>query len=214
VGIDEVGRGALAGPVVAAAVILPANLSDHDDRADDDGGGTQEYTREYRNIRDSKKLSQKARERLADYIQRIAVDYAIGCASPQEIDKMNILHATHLAMHRALDKLSVDFDHILVDGDRFAPYMRLRVSNSDSSFATHDCLVGGDDKVLSIAAASILAKVTRDRMMRAATPANDVDYAWQKNVGYGTAEHTAALQRHGPEPGMHRTTFIRKWVMT
>jgi len=191
VGCDEVGRGSLAGPVVAAAVIFPPNIAELD--PDDTT---------WSSIRDSKKLSKAQRERLADYIRETAIDFGIGSASCEEIDAVNILRATHLAMHRALDALSVDFDHILVDGSTFKCYMPRA-----GGFATHTCVVKGDDEYVSIAAASILAKVHRDELM-VSLAAEHPAYEWDRNMGYGTEKHMAALREGGPCVH-HRRTFLK-----
>ena len=189
-GCDEVGRGALAGPVVAAAVIW------NSDEPPEDGV--------WRQIKDSKRLTAAQRARLSDYIKDTAIDCAVGVASVQEIDEVNILHATHRAMHRALDAIVVDFDRIIVDGDRFKPYMR----PGDRGFVAHECIVEGDNKYVSIAAASIVAKVTRDECMvqlRAECP----QYDWHINKGYGTRAHMGAIHELGDSPH-HRKTFLRR----
>ena len=175
-GLDEAGRGCLAGPVVAAAVVLPPD---------------------YRHPRltDSKLLTAKQRAALRTDLERDAVAWAIGEASVAEIETINIEKASHLAMHRAVAALAVRPDHLLVDGNRFTPY----------AAATHTCIVGGDRKFLTIAAASIFAKTHRDHLMQtldAAFPA----YGWARNAGYPTAVHQAALRQHGPTPH-HRRTF-------
>lgn len=175
-GVDEVGRGCLAGPVVAAAVILPLH---------------------YRHplLNDSKKLSKKLRELLRKDILSDAVAWAIGEASPAEIDEINILNATYLAMHRALDKLPVTPAYLLVDGNRFRPYR-------DVPFT---CMVKGDSRYLSIAAASILAKTYRDDLMCALAELHP-HYAWEQNVGYPTKLHRDGIIRHGTTIH-HRQSF-------
>ena len=195
VGVDEVGRGALAGPVVAAAVIMPPLESIAAD-----------LRGEYLQLRDSKKLSRGRRERLAEFVKAVAIDYGVGSCSSQEVDAMNIMRATHAAMHRALDALRVDFDHIVVDGDRFQAYRR---PGGRGRVATHECVVGGDDRLVSIAAASILAKVHRDAAMAALAGRYDAAFGWDRNAGYGTAEHVAAIRRCGPCP-LHRRTFLTR----
>lgn len=177
-GIDEAGRGPLAGPVVAAAVILaPGTVLP--------------------GVNDSKKISEKKRELLFDYIKENALAYGIGRASEQEIDEQNILQATFLAMRRAVEALSVPADFALVDGNR--------IQGLD---IPSQCVIGGDGKVLSIAAASILAKVTRDREMRKL--ANQYpEYGFEKHKGYGTKAHYAAIAQYGICP-IHRRTFLKK----
>jgi len=175
-GCDEAGRGCLAGPVFAAAVILPAegDLSGLDD---------------------SKKLSEKRRESLRSMIEARAISYSVAMALPAEIDEINILNASFLAMHRALHKLKVSPDAILVDGNRFRPYENI----------PHQCYVKGDGKFQSIAAASILAKTYRDDYMRGLHQEYPV-YHWDKNKGYPTREHRAAIELHGSTPH-HRMSF-------
>jgi ribonuclease HII len=180
-GVDEAGRGALAGPVVAAAVIWPAS----------------ECHGLARDIRDSKKLSKHKRSQLAEYIKSAATAYAISFIDNRRIDEVNILNATYEAMHTAIAGLAIRPDHILVDGNRFRSYADI----------AHTCIVKGDDKVISIAAASILAKVARDEYMSSlSTSAKYAAYEWAKNSGYGTSRHLAALQTHGPSD-LHRMTF-------
>ncbi|HEX2985532.1 MAG TPA: ribonuclease HII [Caproiciproducens sp.] len=177
-GIDEAGRGPLAGPVFAAAVILPEN-------AVIDG------------INDSKKLSEKKREALYDVITQTAVSWSVGFATEKEIDQINILQATFLAMRRACDGLDVTPDYALVDGNRMP---KLGVNTRT--------IIKGDALSASIAAASILAKVSRDRLMY------EIDriypeYQFAKHKGYGTALHTEMLRKYGPCP-IHRRTFLKK----
>lgn len=174
-GVDEVGRGPLAGPVYAAAVILdPARLPE--------------------GLDDSKKMSETRRDKAFDAIMTSALAVGIGVASVEEIDRINILAATMLAMRRAVDRLSVAPVHALIDGNK-VPALPCPA----------DAIVKGDSKVLSIAAASIIAKVTRDRVM------SELDlafpgYGWARNKGYGTADHMLALARLGPSVH-HRTSF-------
>lgn len=177
-GIDEAGRGPLAGPVYAAAVILPDGL-------------------EVPGLNDSKKLTEKKREALFDEICQKAVAYGIGCASEQEIDEINILQATYLAMRRAVEQLSVPADYALVDGNRMPP---LAIPG--------ETVVKGDAKSASIAAASILAKVSRDRVMLLMDPVYP-QYQFAKHKGYGTKVHREALLTYGPCP-IHRKTFLTK----
>lgn len=196
-GCDEVGRGALAGPVVAAAVIWNPEF-------DGDGDGDSSM---WLKIRDSKKLSSSTRAALADFIRDVAIDYCVSFIEPGVIDEVNILQASMRAMHQALDGLSVMVDSILVDGDRFRPYMPC----TSSTFVPHECIVGGDDKYVSIAAASILAKVARDEYMLHLADSEDSTadpYDWRNNKGYGTRRHFEALRTHGPSVH-HRRTFLR-----
>ena len=175
-GVDEAGRGCLAGDVYAAAVILP------------DG---------YDNplLNDSKQLSRPQRERLRSEIERDALAWAVGTASVEEIDHINILRAALLAMHRALDALRLRPQFIAVDGNKFVPY----------ADTPHTTVVKGDGKYQDIAAASILAKTHRDEYM-AALAAQYPHYGWERNAGYGTREHREALHRYGPTP-LHRRSF-------
>ena len=179
-GIDEVGRGPLAGPVVACAVILP---TDHPILF----------------LNDSKKLSEKKREEIFEVITREAVAYALGTKSPETIDKINILRATYSAMREAVRQLEPGADFLLNDA----------VTIPD--IAIPQCpIVRGDAQSVSIAAASIVAKVTRDRMMKE-YDALYPEYGFARNKGYGTAEHIAALRQYGPCP-IHRRSFITKFV--
>ena len=175
-GCDEAGRGCLAGSVYAAAVILPPDY--HNER-----------------LNDSKKLTARQRYALRQDIERDAVAWAVGVVTPQEIDQINILNASILAMHRALDQLQVRPEAIIVDGNRFKPYRDL----------PHTTIVKGDGKYLSIAAASILAKTYRDdEVVRLAQ--EYPDYDWQHNMGYPTRKHREAIRQHGITP-YHRRTF-------
>lgn len=177
-GIDEVGRGPLAGPVVTAAVILdPARLP----------------KALLERLDDSKKLSKRLREELAELVPATAI-IGFGEASVEEIDRLNILQATFLAMRRAYDALGRDCNHALVDGNR-PPRLPCPVR----------CVVGGDGISLSIAAASVVAKVRRDAMMAELAQAHP-EFGWERNAGYGTAEHLEALKRLGPTPH-HRRSF-------
>ena len=175
-GCDEAGRGCLAGSVFAAAVILP---------------------RDYKNaaLNDSKKLTAKKRYALREQIERDALAWAVGEVKPEEIDKVNILHASFLAMHRAIAQLQVAPEALIIDGNRFDPYPGL----------PHTCIVKGDGKYLSIAAASILAKTYRDDYMDALARECPY-YDWEHNKGYPTAKHYAGLEAHGPSV-YHSRTF-------
>lgn len=175
-GCDEAGRGCLAGPVFAAAVILP------------DG-----YTNELLN--DSKQLSEKKRDALRPIIERDALAWAVGIVTAEEIDKINILNASFLAMHRAIDGLKIKPEHLLIDGNRFKQYKDI----------PHTCIVKGDGKMMSIAAASILAKTHRDEFMKK-IHAEFPQYAWNVNKGYPTKTHRAAIAEHGVSP-YHRVSF-------
>ncbi len=177
-GVDEAGRGPLAGPVCAAACILPRNL-------------------EIPGLNDSKKLSSKARDLLYDIIINSAVSYGIAFATVEEIESLNILNATFLAMNRALSQHSPQPALALIDGNR----------NSGISIPSR-CVVKGDSLCADIAAASVLAKVTRDRYML--TMAEQYpEYGFEKHKGYGTAQHYAAIRQFGPSP-IHRPSFLRK----
>ena len=175
-GCDEAGRGCLAGSVYAAAVILPSD-----------------YQNELLN--DSKKLTAKKRYALREEIERDAIAWAVGIVTPEEIDKINILNASFLAMHRALDQLQVRPEAVIVDGNRFKPYQ-------DLPSAT---IVKGDGKYLSIAAASILAKTYRDDYMLSLAEEYP-QYDWQSNMGYPTKKHRQAILEHGITP-YHRKSY-------
>ena len=176
-GIDEAGRGPLAGPVVAAAAILPAEFS-------------------LRGLNDSKQLTEPAREQFYDALTASGklVCYGIGVAEPSEVDTLNILRATFLAMERAVLALSVQPDHLLIDGLPVPVFQ-----------CPQTAIVGGDGISMSIAAASVLAKVTRDRIMRT-WHSQFPQYAFDQNKGYGTPAHLESLQIHGPCP-IHRRSF-------
>ena len=175
-GCDEAGRGCLAGSVFAAAVILP-----HD------------FKNELLN--DSKQLTEKQRYALREIIEMEAVTWAVGIVTPEEIDKINILNASILAMHRAVDQLNLTPEHLLIDGNRFKNYKEI----------PHTTVVKGDGKYLSIAAASILAKTYRDDYMNRLHEEFPV-YDWDHNKGYPTKKHRAAIALHGTTP-YHRMTF-------
>lgn len=175
-GCDEAGRGCLAGPVVAAAVILPGGWSHPD-------------------LNDSKQVTEPKRHALADIIRSKALAWAIGVCDHHEIDQINILQAAIRAMHKAIDALPIRPGHLLIDGNRFLPYMGI----------PHMCIVGGDAQYRSIAAASILAKTYRDDYMKQLHHAYP-DYNWIVNKGYPTAEHRHQILQHGICP-LHRKTF-------
>ena len=178
VGVDEVGRGPLAGPVVAAAVILP-------------------YDAQLLGVKDSKKLSEDKREQLFQKIQDTAIDIGIGIVDPQTIDSVNILNATYKAMQIALSKLKNHYDVICVDGNQCIP---------DIGKEQH-AIIGGDNKSAAIAAASIIAKVTRDRMMRTYAKGYP-EYGWDQNKGYGSEMHYKAIKTYGITP-LHRKSFLK-----
>ena len=175
-GCDEAGRGCLAGSVYAAAVILP-----------------EDYQNELLN--DSKQLTEKRRYQLREMIERDAIAWAVGIVTPEEIDKINILNASILAMHRALDQLKVRPEAIIVDGNRFKPYQKL----------PHTTIVKGDGKYLSIAAASILAKTYRDDYMNKLSEEYP-QYDWLSNKGYPTKKHREAIKQFGITP-YHRKSY-------
>ena len=175
-GCDEAGRGCLSGPVFAAAVILPPNFV------------CEELT-------DSKQLTEKQRYKLRPIIEKEAVDWKIGIVSPQEIDEINILNASFLAMHRAVEALQTRPQHLIIDGNRFKKYEDI----------PHQCIVKGDGKYLSIAAASVLAKTYRDDYM-AKLHKEFPQYDWLQNKGYPTKKHRASIEEFGISP-YHRVTF-------
>lgn len=175
-GCDEAGRGCLAGPVVAAAVILPPDYKNKD-------------------LNDSKKLNESKRNQLKSVIERDALSFAIASFSNVQIDEVNILKASFLSMHEALNQLKIIPEHIIVDGNRFIPYQSIN----------HSCIIKGDGKYLSIAAASILAKTWRDEYMKKIH--NEFPYYnWEKNKGYPTADHRKAIAKYGACK-YHRMSF-------
>ena len=175
-GCDEAGRGCLAGAVFAAAVILPPNFSNEQ-------------------LNDSKQLSEKRRYALRPLIEREALAWAVGIVTPEEIDRINILNASFLAMHRAVDQLKIRPQHLLIDGNRFNPYAGI----------PHTTVVKGDGKYLSIAAASVLAKTYRDDYMNELA-AQYPGYHWLENKGYPTKAHREAIRQLGVTP-YHRRSF-------
>ena len=176
VGCDEAGRGCLAGPVVAAAVLLPENFSN-------------------KILNDSKQLSKKKREQLEIIIKKEAISFGIGIVSPQEIDKINILNASFLAMHRATDKIKGKYELLLIDGNRFNKYKKV----------PHQCIVKGDEKFMSISAASVLAKTARDLIMKGLSKEYP-EYGWENNQGYPTKKHRIAIKKLGANIH-HRKSF-------
>ncbi len=181
-GCDEAGRGCLAGSVYAAAVILPEDYQNEE-------------------LNDSKQLTDKRRKQLREIIQRDAIAWAVGVVTPEEIDKMNILNASILAMHRALDQLAVRPEAVIVDGNRFKPYR----DPAQGMVLPHTTIVKGDGKYLSIAAASILAKTYRDDYMDHLAEEYP-QYDWRSNKGYPTKKHRDAIRQYGITP-YHRKTF-------
>ena len=175
-GCDEAGRGCLAGSVYAAAVVFPADYQNDE-------------------LNDSKQLTDKKRHQLREIIERDALAWAVGVVTPEEIDKINILNASFLAMHRALDQLMVRPEAIIVDGNRFKQYGKI----------PHTCIVKGDAKYLSIAAASILAKTYRDDYMDGLAE-EFPQYDWKSNKGYPTKKHREAIRQYGVTP-YHRMSY-------
>ena len=175
-GCDEAGRGCLAGPVVAAAVILPKDYH-------------------HSILNDSKQLTEKQREELKKEIIEDALAWGIGVASPKEIDEINILNASYLAMHRAVEKLEIDPELLLIDGNRFNAYEDI----------PHECIIKGDGKFYSIAAASVLAKTHRDDLMKKLAD-QFPGYGWETNVGYPTRAHREGIKELGSTPH-HRMSF-------
>ena len=175
-GCDEAGRGCLAGPVFAASVILPQDFSNS-------------------LLNDSKKLSEKNRYQLREVIIKEAISYSVAFASSEEIDQINILQASFLAMHRAIETLNTLPEFLVIDGNRFKPFKNVK----------HQCIVKGDGKYLNIAAASILAKTFRDDFMLEQHQLYP-EYNWQKNKGYPTADHRQAIEKYGLSP-LHRKSF-------
>ncbi|KRP13873.1 MAG: ribonuclease HII [Sphingobacteriales bacterium BACL12 MAG-120813-bin55] len=175
-GCDEAGRGCLAGPVVAAAVILPPDFY-------------------HPLLNDSKQLSEEERNILAPVIRAQALAWATAFCTPAEVDRINILRASFLAMHRAISRLPVRPEHLLIDGNRFIPYRGI----------AHTCIVKGDSKFASIAAASVLAKTTRDKYMEILHEQHP-EYQWETNKGYPTSVHRDAIRAHGSSEH-HRRSF-------
>jgi ribonuclease HII len=175
-GCDEAGRGCLAGPVYAAAVILDKH-------------------KRIKYLDDSKKLTHAQRDELRFEIEEKALAWAVASFTNEQIDEVNILKASFLSMHKAIDNLTIKPQHLIIDGNRFIPYPNL----------THTCIIKGDAKFQSIAAASILAKTHRDELMLQYHE-EFPNYAWDQNKGYGTLKHRAAIEKHGITP-YHRKTF-------
>lgn len=184
VGLDEAGRGCLAGPVVAAAVILPKKFN-------------------HPLLNDSKKLSEKKREALRKIIEEEALAYAVAFVDHKKIDEINILNASFLAMHQAIDQINIDYDFLLIDGNRFTPYKDV----------PHECIVKGDGKYQSIAAASILAKTYRDEFI-VNLAQKYPEYQWQQNKGYPTKIHVEAILKHGITPFHRRSYHIKAYQLS
>ena len=185
-GCDEAGRGCLAGSVYAAAVIFPEDYQNDE-------------------LNDSKQLTDRRRKQLREIIQRDAVAWAVGVVTPEEIDRINILNASILAMHRALDQLTVRPEAIIVDGNRFKPYAPPLFGGGRGAALPHTTIVKGDGKYLSIAAASILAKTYRDDYMDQLAE-EFPQYDWLSNKGYPTKKHREAIRQYGITP-YHRKSF-------
>jgi len=179
--VDEVGRGCLSGPVYAAAVVLPDNFY-------------------HPLIKDSKKLSPNKRKEAFGVIKDNAISIGVFSISPQEIDRINILQATFAAMIGAIEKLDCDFSKLWIDGDKFPGYKSIEF----------ECVVKGDSKILSIAAASIVAKVTRDEYMKELSE-EFPQFGWDKNCGYGTSEHMEAIEKFGLTQH-HRKSFCSRFL--
>jgi len=184
VGLDEAGRGCLAGPVVAAAVILPKNFN-------------------HPLLDDSKKLSEKKRNELRQVIEEKALAYAVAFVDNHTIDKINILNASILAMHKAIDKLTVKFDFLLIDGNRFKAYKKV----------PHECIIKGDGKYQSIAAASILAKTYRDEYIIKLAK-KFPEYQWHQNKAYPTKKHIEAILEHGTTRYHRRSYHIKAYQLS
>lgn len=175
-GCDEAGRGCLAGPVYGAAVVLPKDFN-------------------HNVLNDSKQLSEKKRYQVREYIIENAIEWSVGVCSAQEVDEHNVLNASIISMQKALSKLKVEFEHIIIDGNRFKPYGSI----------PYETIIKGDGKFFSIAAASILAKTFRDDYMLELHEKHP-EYNWLKNKGYPTKDHRAAIEKFGITP-FHRKTF-------
>ena len=184
VGLDEAGRGCLAGPVVAAAVILPPNFN-------------------HPLLDDSKKLTEKKREALREIIEKEALAYAVAFVDHKKIDEINILNASFLAMHKAIDKIKVKYNFLLIDGNRFKAYKKV----------PHECIVKGDGKYQSIAAASILAKTYRDEYIIKLSK-KFPEYQWQQNKAYPTKKHVDAILKYGITPYHRRSYHIKAYQLS
>lgn len=181
VGVDEAGKGCMIGPVFSAAVIWDKNVDASE-------------------IKDSKKISRKKRPLIREYIEKHAIAYGVGSATHAEIDDLNISNATFLAMHRALEQIKVNYDRILVDGNRFKPFRCM----------AHTCIIGGDNLYVNIAAASILAKEYHDDWIKEHFH-DDEKYDLMQNKGYGTKKHLAAIRCYGITE-YHRNSYCTKFI--
>jgi len=184
VGLDEAGRGCLAGPVVAAAVILPKNFN-------------------LPSLNDSKKLSEKKRNELRLIIEEKALDFSVAFVDNKKIDEINILNASFLAMHQAIDKIKTAYNFLLIDGNRFTPYKKV----------PHQCIVKGDSKYQSIAAASILAKTYRDEYIVKLSE-EFPEYQWHQNKAYPTKKHVEAIMKHGITSYHRRSYHIKAYQLS
>ena len=192
IGIDEAGRGCLAGPVVAAAVCMPTNFDDCCDKE------------LLSLIKDSKKMTPQNRKICKEFIETYAIDYGVGVAENTEIDSINILNATHIAMHRSISNLNITPELIHVDGNSFKDYY-----DDHDELIDYQCVVGGDDTYLNIACASIIAKETHDEIIRnmvSTNPLLDERYDWNSNVCYGTQKHRDGIEKWGIS-SFHRKSF-------
>ena len=187
---DECAAGTFLGPVMACALIFPRRFDD----------------KLYLEIKDSKKVSKKKRKKLAEYIKNICIDWAIGEASVDEIEELNILNCRYLAMHRAISKLKLVPDSLLIDGNRFKPYM-----DSEANIIPHTCIVKGDNSIIGIAAASIVCKDYHSNFIKNLCENNPelLKYGIDRNSGYGVKQHREAIQKYGITK-FHRKLFCRK----
>ena len=189
-GVDEVARGCLAGPVVAASVILPKELDD-------------DYKFVYKDLKDSKKLSKKKREYLKDIIEELALDFAVSFVDNDKIDEVNILNASQLAMRQSIKKLNIKPEFLLIDGNYFQPYL-----DENGNIIPYECFIKGDSKFKAISCASILAKVYHDNYIEDLVEKNKEleKYGWCSNMCYGTQTHIEAIKNYGLSK-YHRKTF-------
>lgn len=192
VGIDEAGRGCLAGPVVAGVVCMPSEFDEDIDQS------------VVNMIKDSKQMSKKNRDICREFIENHAVDWAVGVSDNNEIDEINILRATHMAMHRAINDLNITPEFIMVDGNSFKDYY-----DDNNELVDYSCVIGGDNLYFNIACASILAKEYHDKFIRDLTATYselDLRYDWNSNVCYGTQKHRDGIEQWGIST-YHRKSF-------